>query len=592
MSERRNRRGLLPETDAGLPARRPHRIAALLLVVLACTGLRLVHLEADTPIGVGTGSMGLYIDEGYKTLDARNTVLFGTQRWHPQDRYHGWRGASPLTHWPFVASFRILGVELGSARLVSILYFLLFLLLYAFVGARERPMAHRLAGLLLLTVSYVLFFFSRVALIEVAITTASYGALFLLRSPRMRRPELAFLLVCVLAAVATFDIKRSALLYFVPIVTGLVVAAALDDRWAGLARRWAPAAFAFLLLVAYLARAAWTWRIELAPAASFRKLFLNPMTTSRTPDAEASVLLVCLGLLCALHLLALRPREVLSDPYRCALLAMALLAPALLALFAYTPLRYYVPILPAYVLLFLEWWWLEPWTWTRRSDSLLAHALGLPLLVAWIFLAGLAFDELVLYQLPLRLGDTPGISVTVFYRIFLPVATVAALALWPVRERFFASRLAPAAVALLLVLTVARDLWMVGRFLGAPSYESREIGRSLEEIVGTSASIGGDIAPFFALGTRMRALVVAPHSNSLEENPELEFDFFQFSETNEGRATRQILEERSGVTIGPALYESEYAGRAISLHRVRWDEPRDDSHESRDEPRDQESRDG
>jgi hypothetical protein len=545
------------------------RVAILLLAVLACAGLRLIHLEADTPSNVGTGSMGLYIDEGYKTLAARNTVQFGAPRWHPQDQYRGWQQVSGLTHWPFVASFRLFDTRLGSARLVPIVYFLCFLALYAFLGTSDRSTGQLLAGILLLSVSYVFFFFSRAALLEVPIATLAYGALFALRSKRLAQPAVACLLIAGLGGLATFGIKRSAVLYFLPILAGFVVSVALDGKRARLPRTWAAGALGVLLLVAYLTRDAWTWRLEVSVATLVSKIFVNQMTASSVPESGSSVLLVFLGLLCAFHLLALRPRQVLGDPYRCALLAMATLAPALLGLFAYTPLRYYVPVLPAYVLLFLEWRSLAPWSWQRNEDPKVAVTTALPVLVLLIFVAGLAFNELVLYNVPLAIGDTPGISVPVFYRIFLSIAILAAVGSWPLRHRFLSTRLVPIAVGALLLAATARDLWVVGRFLSTPSYQSREIARALEEIVGTSSSIAGDIAPFFALGTGMRALLIAPHANSPDLNRDLRYDFFEYSATNEGEATRRLLEE-SGVSLGPALYASEYAGRAISLHRVRY----------------------
>jgi hypothetical protein len=558
---------------AQLLSRRPYRIGVLLLAVLSCAALRLAHLEADTPINVGTGSMGLYIDEGYKTLAARNTVQFGASRWHPEDEYVGWQYVSRLTHWPFVAAFRLFGVELGSARLVTIAYFFGFLLLYAFVGTRDRSTGHLLAGIVLLSLSYVLFFFSRVALLEVPIAALIFGVLFMLRAPPLARARIAIPLIVGATILTTFGIKRSAFLYLVPVVLGYVVATVVAHDKVRSLRVWAPGALAFLVLIAYLTRTAWVWRIDISPGSYVRKIFVNPTTSSVAESSSSSVLLICLGLLCALHLVVRLPREVVSDPYRCALLSMVTLGPALLAFFAYTPLRYYVPLLPAYVLLFLEWWALLPRLRDRADESLLVHLIGIPFFGWVLFVAGLAFNEFVLYRIPLALGDNPGISVPVFYRLFLPTALVVAIAGWRLRARILSARVVSAAVAILLVAVIARDLWVVGRFLASPSYQSREIGASLEAIVGPTASIAGDIAPFFAIGTQMHALLVAPYANRPDSNRELQPDFFQFSETNEGRRTRELLLQRPGTALGPALYRSEYAGRAVSLHRILYGQP-------------------
>src|SRR5512132_2766522 len=70
------------------------------LLFLLC-GLRFLDLGADTPIWAKSYSMGDYVDEGYKTLSARNLVLFGQTHWHPLDNYPGWMKASPVTNWSY-----------------------------------------------------------------------------------------------------------------------------------------------------------------------------------------------------------------------------------------------------------------------------------------------------------------------------------------------------------------------------------------------------------------------------------------------------------------------------------------------------------
>ena len=100
---------------------------AVCLSLLALVGLRLVHLEADNPSGMQSGSMAPFVDEGYKTLGPRNLVLFGHTHWNSQDTYPTWMKRSPLTQWLFVGSFHLLGARVGSARIVTILLFAVFL---------------------------------------------------------------------------------------------------------------------------------------------------------------------------------------------------------------------------------------------------------------------------------------------------------------------------------------------------------------------------------------------------------------------------------------------------------------------------------
>jgi hypothetical protein len=71
------------------------------LAMLAILGVVLIHtinLGSDAPKGLpAEQDYGIYVDEGYKTLSARNMDVFGTTRWHPLDEYHGWLSASPVT---------------------------------------------------------------------------------------------------------------------------------------------------------------------------------------------------------------------------------------------------------------------------------------------------------------------------------------------------------------------------------------------------------------------------------------------------------------------------------------------------------------
>ena len=100
-----------------------------LIVLIVAISLRLTHLEADTPPNLSS-SVGVYVDEGYKTLSPRNLLLFNKTHWHEADTYPGWMKASPITQWSIYAAFKYFGANVSSARLVPIIYFSLFVLLY------------------------------------------------------------------------------------------------------------------------------------------------------------------------------------------------------------------------------------------------------------------------------------------------------------------------------------------------------------------------------------------------------------------------------------------------------------------------------
>ena len=98
------------------------RLIAVGLLVLGLLALRLVHLGADTPVLITLpDDVGLYVDEGYKTMGPRNMVLFGADSWHPADDYTSWVWRSPLTQWSYFAAFRVSSPDLESARVVTVL---------------------------------------------------------------------------------------------------------------------------------------------------------------------------------------------------------------------------------------------------------------------------------------------------------------------------------------------------------------------------------------------------------------------------------------------------------------------------------------
>ena len=134
-----------------------HVKAAGLLLILVFTGLRLIHLGADPPDSLWTESFGPFVDEGYKTLDARNLELFGQTHWNLEDDYPGWMPRSPITQISFLAAFRYLGQEVESARLVTVFWFLLILLTYFWAVSPSYRSGVVYLGLALIGVNLSLF---------------------------------------------------------------------------------------------------------------------------------------------------------------------------------------------------------------------------------------------------------------------------------------------------------------------------------------------------------------------------------------------------------------------------------------------------
>jgi hypothetical protein len=527
---------------------RPCR-AWLLAAVLLLTGLRLVHLEADTPRELATFSVGVFVDEGYKTLPARNLVLFGSTSWHPQDDYVGWMGRSPLTQWPFYLAFRASGVELASVRVVTVLWFALLLGGFGAAGLRRyRPWVVGL-GLLLLATQHTVFFFSRLALLEIPAAVFLYGFLFVLAAGRAP-PRRTLALFAAFALAGAVGVKISLLLYFALVAAGLVLWRVAEEG--RLRSALAPATWSLvpLALAAWVLRAWWAERIGLDLRSSPQRFAVNSLLHSTAP-------LVAAGLCCGLHALAADARGFLRSPYRAGLLALGVLGPLALTLLSHRPLRYYVPLIPAYALLVVEWVHLRPW----RTTQPVPRAAWAPLaLVAAVALpsAVLALQRHVVARF---VPGEPSLTVLALASLALAVAWV------------LARRRVVILVVALIALASARDARVLGRFWSAPTYHARNIGRALEALVPPGNSVAGDWAPFLALGTPLRTLYTNPRINRPEHFVGLAPDYFVYSGGRPwrvgGRLDPLVQLRRDGVRFD-RVHRAEYAGRTVEVHRLEY----------------------
>ena len=565
----------LPHDHGRTAPGRPRRALLVSLLILALSALRLIHLDADMPpdmtrnVETGSLSVGLYVDEGYKTLDARNLFLFGTPQWNAQDEFPGWMKHSPLTQWAYYLSFRLFGQRLSSARVVTIVSFLILLVGYALGTARRYPAGLFVTGLILLGLTHHLFLFSRIAIFSVPIATCVYCLLFFMAREGMdeRMLPVASALV-VVSALATFGVKPSSPLYFFPVLAGLVFVVLFGRQ------RSRPATIAIVLMmiltgVATLVatHAIWWSRIRnLSPAAMFASILDNGLSPS-------SGFLVCLGLLCAFHALLTRSTSILGHPYGASLVALVVLGPLLVSFFPYHPLRYYIPLLPAFLLLALEWVHVRAWRDAIPARSAwLTIGACLAILAAAILNLARALNHQILSSLPMRLGNEPGLSAAAIYRYVVPLAVALAIGLWTVRRRVFAGRTMLGVVVVLLVVSTARDIYVVGRYLLNPSYQASGISADIRRLVPPGASIGGDWAPFFTLGSEIKALYVNERYNRGERIKAVRPDYFL--QTFVGRSEEVMREIRGleGVSLGPAIYRARYAERDLILYPLSYGE--------------------
>ena len=146
----------------------------LLLIILISVILRLVHLAADTPV------LQLFTDEGYKTFDARNKVLFG--KWsiepHPPCYLH-LHPVFTLVQYSFMSLF---GVGLIQARMVSVFFGLgILLLLVSLVRNHFSDNAALIAGILI-GFNYYFIMISRTGVIEISAIFFMLLTVFILNS--------------------------------------------------------------------------------------------------------------------------------------------------------------------------------------------------------------------------------------------------------------------------------------------------------------------------------------------------------------------------------------------------------------------------
>ena len=178
-----------------------------------------IYIHADTPYFL-TDDAGAYCDEGYKTNDARNLVLFGNTKWSENDQYRGWLKGSPITVYYNYLLFKLFGVSLTIARLGNLLFALGSLFLFYLILKKSYDHQTALLGLILCAVNQVFFFYSRLALLEFKmmffILLGLYCMLFIKQNYFFIAPAVA----CLLSA---YYCKASALLFYISLILYVIL---------------------------------------------------------------------------------------------------------------------------------------------------------------------------------------------------------------------------------------------------------------------------------------------------------------------------------------------------------------------------------
>lgn len=539
------------------------RVTTLLAVATALLlGCRFILLDADVPPWVAPHDLGLHLDDGYKSLSPRNLIEQGETHWNPHDDYAGWFSSSPLTQWLYYAAFSIGGVRVSSIRVVGVLFFLALVAAFVLTFRRAYPAWAVALGGLLLTLEPMLYHFSRTALFEVPLAFTTALGLFAVFWARSRSVFIQAFLVVVVAALATWLVKPSGLLYLAPALGSLPVLGLVQRHYT---RRRLLAlgglGLAMIVLLLYETRGIWSFRIYVEHPAWFLQRLFNSGLQLLSPLGVAA------ALLCVMQGLAARPRDYLADGYRLVLISTFLGVPMILALFETPPPRYYPAMVATGPLLVVDHLarGLAPARPGEPPPLWARLALGaLSVLFVWYLLRGL--DYAVLRRLPMRLGDSPGVLSITMYRYFAPVAAVAFVAgAWQGKRVARPGVFQPALWTLVAGFAVFGLAEQV-KTLSRPTYDAEHVRERIREVTGPEASIGGDWAPYLTLGTGRKTLYVNDWFNRAERFPLLRPDYFLSAGSWQDELNLKLLEEGANPSLGEPVRLGVMLGNDIVLY--------------------------
>lgn len=531
------------------------------VIVLIGIALRCVWIESDLPSWISPVSAGPYVDEGYKTLSARNLVLFGETHWHDGDDYSGWHKNSPVTSWSYVAAFESISADLGTARSVTIIYYSLFLVLFVVSMRKQYSGGVLAAGVGTLSCCAALFFFSRLALIEAPMILLLYGWVFALARMKEGSYILPLVTALLVGVALAQGVKLSALVYLFPVII-VLFACLVWGKGFKISQR--TSVFGLLVLAGvglflFLERDVWMKRIDLGPIGYVANVLDNPLI-------GLAPFLFLIGWGCAAHLIVSDFRGSIRSPYRLTLISMVLGATLLLGVFEYNPPRYYLPLLPAYVLVACEWFSSKGWRMRWFSDSLAGNIVSMVPLAIWVFSMFQVGNVFLLEMLPLSLGEVPGIGASAMRKFIFPLAFGISCLLWFGRDRWLNGKSIAMILLLATVFMIAHSFARIGSFVSEPRFEGQSTRTLLVNSVAEGGSVIGDWAPFFSLGTHVRAMYMSDLFNTAERLPALRPDYFLFSDREVSRQSLEVIRGLEDVSLGDPIFESTYNNTQVVLY--------------------------
>lgn len=541
----------------------------LVALILSTTSLRLINLDAD-PVPWFTGEIGYQIDEGYKTLSPRNLYVFGETHWNEEDEYGGWMVNSAMTQWPYYLAFKTFGEKLSSARFVSIIYAVSFLIITALFLWQRLP--HKLAtlGVLLLATDPALFLYSRSALFETSIIFYVYAGIFISAALTSRMRQYAYIPLVVISTLSFFYLKKTALLYILPIALSIGFIEIRTRLNTVLMRN---VIIIGLILLAITCAAMYisnfgggsTLKINLD------KYLLYPQALFLNPVHMLSPLALIIAYLIIVELLIRQPGIILDNWYRLSLVTILLLVPIMMTFFTYNVPRYHLPILPAAFLLIVERLSLNipKEVKSKKAWFSVESMLAVVAFLALTMTVMTTSNYYIISLLPFNLGDDPGLSNIGLLKIF-PIGLIFFIAIAIFIAKQYWARIDTNLYKTLIVLHILIGLGIASAALAFPAYQAQAIKQALFQHVKASESIGGDWAPFFVADTLQRALYMRPDSNGAEHVEKIRPDYFLHSSTPYDIKNFADLKKIKTIKIGNAIKIGTFAEHNITLYPIEY----------------------
>lgn len=527
---------------------------------------RFIHLDADPVPGFIPGDVGYQIDEGYKTFAPKNLLIFGKQIWHPDDTYGGWMNSSPVTQWPYYYAFKHLGLELKNARLVTVLYSALFLMIACYIFLKRYSPTVVITGMLLLASETALFYFSRSALFETAVILFVYTGILLTARIPDDKPVRAIAVLLVFMLLTTLLVKRSAMVYLLPPIMAVSFYALFGQRQ-NIIRNipYMAVIAAVVVSLAFIMRE--SWLSHLNPDA----ILYSPKTLLLNPMPDLSPLALFLGYSCILHILLVKPEHIYNNLYRLSLVAVVVGGPIILSLFVKHPPRYFVAIVPACLLLTLEWVHLRAWKLPAKDTFTLLQKIAIfTVFIIFSMMLMRASEILGLRNLPFTIGEDPGIDKSMLLKL-LPIPVIGLYLVYRM-NRVFTVRALGLAIPLFATVSIATGIYGQSSFLLRPSYDSQIIRSELNEILHQDESVAGDWAAFFTAEAPLRSFYMSrginfPYPDHIEK---IRPDYFLSSNTSHDIKSLDALNKNEIIKLGEPRDIGSYMGHTVSIYPVNY----------------------